>query len=146
MTTSLQYFRVVAKQFATVIDADVQTWLDIATLNANTACLVDDRLNLALALYAAHMLALDDANQVGEGGRGDVKSEREGDLARSYGLGVNNGTWLGLTGYGQQYNNMLLGCVGATIMTRFGSGPFPNTQPALYADDINIFDVPRNLY
>jgi hypothetical protein len=146
MTTSLQYFRTVAKQFIAVADADVQPWLDIATMNANTVCLVGDQQNLAYALYAAHMMALDVDNTAGEGGRGNIKSEREGDLSRVYMSTAAPGTWLALTPYGQQYENMLLGCVGATIMTRFGQGPFPSTQPSLYADDVDVFDVPRNLY
>lgn len=145
MTTSLQYFRVIAKQFVGMDDADVQVWLDIAAINANTACLLGDSINLALALYTAHMLSLDADNSIGQGGRGNIRGEREGDLSRSYSKGSDDGTWLGLTGYGQQYANMLLGCVGAPIMTRFGSGPFP-VGTALYADDVDVFDVPRNLY
>lgn len=144
MTTSLQYFRIIAKQFASVPDAEVNVWLDIAGLNANTACLMGDRANLALALYAAHLMSLDAANQTGEGGRGDIKSEREGDLSRSYGTAVNNGQWLGQSPYGQQYSDMMLGCYGATIMTRFGDTPPAVIAP--YADDVLVYGPQRNLY
>jgi hypothetical protein len=142
----IEYFRIVAKQFAANLDAEVNVWIAIATLNANTACLTGDSVSLATALYTAHLMALDVVNTTGDGGRGNVKAEREGDLSRAYTSAPNQNTWLSLTPYGQQYQNMLLGCVGATIMTRFGAGPFPSTQPALYADDVDIFDVPRNLY
>jgi len=144
MTTSLEYFRIIAKQFASVSDAEVEVWLDIAGLNANTACLMGDRANLALALYAAHLLSLDAANQTGEGGHGNIKSEREGDLSRSYGSSVGDDTWLGLSGYGQQFQNMMLGCFGATIMTRFGDTPPVVIAP--YADDVLVYGPQRNLY
>lgn len=142
--TPLEFFRVVAKQFASVPDDDVNAWLSITDLTANTACLMGDRRNLALALYAAHLMSLDLANQSGEGGRGDIKSEREGDLSRSYGTAVNDGQWLGQSPYGQQYANMLLACVGATIMTRFGDSPPGVVAP--YADDVYVGGQPRNLY
>lgn len=144
MTTPLEYFRVVAKQFSSLSDAEVNVWLDIAGMNANTACLVGDRANLALALYAAHMVDLDAANQIGEGGRGSVKSEREGDLSRSYGDSSCDETWIGSTGYGKQYANMMLGCFGATIMSRFGDTP--PVAIAAYADDVLVYGPRRNLY
>jgi hypothetical protein len=144
MTTSLEYFRIIAKQFSSVSDAEVNVWLDIAGLNANTACLMGDRANLALALYAAHLLSLDAANQIGEGGRGDILSEREGDLSRTYGAAVNDGEWIGQSPYGQQYANMMLGCFGATIMTRFGDSPPVAIAP--YADDVLVYGPQRNLY
>jgi len=127
--TALQFFRIIAKQFADMSDADVEAWLAIALLNANTACLVGDRLALAQALYAAHMLFLDASNSTGEGGRGNIKMEKEGDLQRQYGSSVGGDTWLGLSPYGTQYNDMLLGCSGAGIMTRYGN------NPPLYIDD-----------
>lgn len=144
MTTSLEYFRIIAKQFASVSDAEVNVWLDIAGLNANTACLMGDRANLALALYAAHLIDLDASNQIGEGGRGNVTSEREGDLSRTYAAGSGDDTWMGSTGYGQQYSNMMLGCFGSTIMTRFGDTPPPVIAP--YADDVLTYGPQRNLY
>jgi hypothetical protein len=120
MTTALEYFRIIGKQFAALSDAEVQAWLDMATTLGAAGCLLGDPANLATALYAAHLLQLDAENSSGEGGRGPVKSEKEGDLARSYGTGGYTDGWLGSTGYGQQYANMQLGCTGATIMTRYG--------------------------
>jgi len=120
MTTSLQYFRIVAKQFVSLTDGEVQVWLDMAAIQGAPGCLMGDPANLATALYAAHLLQLDGENASGEGGRGPVKSEKEGDLARSYGTGGYTDGWLGSTGYGQQYSSMQLGCTGATIMTRYG--------------------------
>lgn len=122
MTSSLEYFRIIAKQFSALSDTEVQVWLDMAATLGAAGCLLGDPANLATALYAAHLLQLDAENSTGEGGRGPIKSEKEGDLARTYGTatGVSDG-WLGLSPYGQQYANMQLGCTGATIMTRYGT-------------------------
>lgn len=121
MTTSLEYFRIIGKQFAAMSDADVEVWLGIATTLGAGGCLMGDPANLATALYTAHLLQLDSENVTGEGGRGPIKSEKEGDLARTYGTatGVADG-WLGLSPYGQQYSQMTLGCTGGVIMTRYG--------------------------
>lgn len=139
----IEYFRVIAKQFASVDDATVNVWLTIAALNAPN-CLIGDSANLAQAYYAAHLLYLDAEAANGAGGRGNIKSEREGDLSRTYGTISGDDTWLGSSPYGQQYVNMTLGCAGAGIMTRFGSGPFPTAAP--WADDVMITGQPRNLY
>ena len=142
--TPLEFFRIIAKQFADLTDDEVNGWLTIASLNANTGCLTGDRANLALALYAAHLASLDADNSTGEGGLGNVKTRREGDLTLSYVGGYLDGQWLGLSPYGQQYNDMLLGCFGAPIMTRYGANPPPVVAP--YADDVTVFGPPRNLY
>lgn len=142
--TSLEFFRIIASQFSSISDEVVNQWLLIAGLNANTACLDDDRKNLALAYYAAHLLFLDAENSSGSGGRGPIKSEREGDLSRTYGDGYGGNTWYSLSPYGQEYWNMISGCIGGGIMTRFGSTPIVNAAP--YADDVNVWGQPRNLY
>lgn len=122
MPTALQYFRIVGKQFAAIPDADVQVWLDMAGTLGAAGCLMGDPANLAAALYAAHLMYLDAENMTGEGGRGPIKSEKEGDLARTYGsVGGSASGWLSLSPYGLQYDQMLVGCVGSGIMTRYGS-------------------------
>jgi hypothetical protein len=121
MTTAIEYFRIVGKQFAVLSDAEVQIWLDIAGTLGAAGCLMGDPANLATALYAAHMLQLDGENTSGEGGRGPIKSEKEGDLMRTYVTTASGETWFTLSPYGQQYSQMQLGCTGAGIMTRYGS-------------------------
>src|SRR5690606_42151932 len=81
--TALEYFRLFAPAFAAVDDTTVGKWLTIAGSIANTACLDAERAAMAQAYYAAHLISLttDTANGV----TGPVKSEKEGDLSRSYG-------------------------------------------------------------
>lgn len=117
--TELQYFRLLAPEFAGVDDTTVNQWLSVAGNLANTGCLDTERAAMARALYAAHMLSL--TTRSGQGGAaalGAVTSEKEGDLQRSYG-GVKGGdTYLGQTSYGQQYLDITRACFGAAIMTR----------------------------
>ena len=119
--TALEYFRVVGKQFAALSDADVQVWLSMAEMLGSAGCLMGDPANLATALYAAHLLQLDSQNSTGEGGRGPIKSEKEGDLARTYAAASGSNDWYSLSPYGLQYGQMIIGCNGGAIMTRYGS-------------------------
>jgi len=120
MTTAIEYFRIIGKQFAALSDAELQIWLDMAGTLGAAGCLMGDPANLATALYVAHLLQLDAENASGEGGRGPIKSEKEGDLSRTYATTSGGDGWLSLSPYGMQYSQMLLGCFGATIMTRYG--------------------------
>ena len=117
--TPLEYFRLLAPEFAGVADATVQTWLTMAGNLANTGCLDAERAAMALALYAAHMLRLTLAHAQGTvGALGPVTSEREGDLQRTYGALKGSDSWLGQTPYGQHYIDITKACFGAGIMTR----------------------------
>ena len=117
--TPLEYFRILAPEFASVVDGTVQTWLTMAGNLANTGCLDAERAAMALALYAAHMLRLTLAHAQGTvGALGTVTSEREGDLQRTYGALKGSDSWLGQTPYGQQYIDITKACFGAGIMTR----------------------------
>jgi hypothetical protein len=117
--TELEYFRLLASEFASVDDATVERWLSVAGNLVNVGCLDTERAAMARALYAAHMLSL--TTRSGQGGAaalGAVTSEKEGDLQRSYG-GVKGGdTYMGQTSYGQQYLDITKACFGAAIMTR----------------------------
>ena len=117
--TPLEYFRLLAPEFASVSDGTVGTWLTVAGNVANTGCLETEVANMALALYAAHLLWVTQ-NQASGGskGTGAIKSEKEGDLSRSYGVVSGDTTWLGQSPYGQQYMNVTAPCFGAGIMTR----------------------------
>ena len=117
--TELEYFRLLAAEFASVDDATVERWLSVAGNLVNVGTLNAERAAMARALYAAHLLSL--STRSGQGGAaalGPVTSEREGDLQRSYG-GIKGGdTYLGQTSYGQQYLDITKVCSGAAIMTR----------------------------
>ena len=111
--TALEYFRLLAPEYAATIDATVNKWLAMADLQAAETCFTDERAAMAQALYAAHLLALSEG-----GAGGAIVSEREGDLSRTYAT-INGGdTLLGSTSYGQQYIDLTRPCFGVNIMTR----------------------------
>ena len=117
--TELEYFRLLAVEFASVDDATVERWLSVAGNLVNVGTLDAERAAMARALYAAHLLSL--STRSGQGGAaalGPVTSEKEGDLQRSYGGLKGGDTILGSTTYGQQYLDLTKVCSGAAIMTR----------------------------
>ena len=116
--TALEYFRLFAPAFAAVDDVTVGKWLTIAGSVANTTCLDAERAAMAQAYYAAHLLSL--TTDTANGATGPVKSEKEGDLSRSYGMVSGNDSWLGQTPYGRAYADLTAPCAGASIMTRMG--------------------------
>lgn len=117
MATSLQYFRLFATEFASVIDATVNTWLGIAAQDVYAPCLSTEELARANALMAAHLMKL--SSDAASGVAGPIKSEREGDLSRTYGSVSGDNTVLGSTIYGMQYLQLTERCFGASIMTRY---------------------------
>ena len=111
--TALEYFRLLAPEYAATIDATVNKWLAMADLQAAETCFTDERAAMAQALYAAHLLALSEG-----GAGGAIVSEREGDLSRTYATIKGGDTVLGSTSYGQQYIELMRPCFGVNIMTR----------------------------
>ena len=117
--TPLEYFRLLAPEFASVADATVNSWLTMAGNLIAVGCLDAERAAMAQALYAAHLLSL--TTRSGQGGAaalGPVTSEREGDLSRTYATIKGGDTLLGSTSYGQQYIDLTRPCFGVNIMTR----------------------------
>ena len=112
--TELEYFRLLAPEFASVADAAVNSWLTMAGNFIVVGCLDAERAAMAQALYAAHLLTLSTAG----GAVGAVVSEREGDLSRTYATIKGGDTVLGSTSYGQQYIELTRSCFGVNIMTR----------------------------
>ena len=112
--TELEYFRLLAPEFASVPDATVNSWLTMAGNLIVVGCLDAERAAMAQALYAAHLLTLSTAG----GAVGAVVSEREGDLSRTYATIKGGDTVLGSTSYGQQYIELTRPCFGVNIMTR----------------------------
>lgn len=120
--TPLEYFRLLAPEFASVADATVNSWLTMAGNLIAVGCLDAERAAMARALYAAHLLSL--STRSGQGGAsalGPVTSEKEGDLQRSYGGLKGGDTILGSTAYGQQYLDVTRAGFGSAIMTRGSS-------------------------
>ena len=118
--TPLEYFRLLAPEFASVADATVNVWLTVAGNMVDTGCLETEVSNMALALYAAHMLWVTQNQASGSGGVGAVIEEKEGDLQRKYGSMKDSDSWLGQSPYGQQYMSVTAPCVGSGILTRIG--------------------------
>jgi hypothetical protein len=117
--TPLEYFRVLAPEFAAVPDASVNVWLQMALDEINVECLDVERAARAQALYAAHLLKTSSSAATGSGGMGQVTSEKEGDLQRTYATLSNSTTWIGSTPYGQMYLEITRVCGGVGILTRF---------------------------
>ena len=113
--TPLEYFRLLAPEFASVADATVNSWLTMAGNLIAVGCLDAERAAMAQALYAAHLLALSEGGSVGVGA---IVSEREGDLSRTYTTIKGCDTLLGSTSYGQQYLDLTRPCFRVNIMTR----------------------------
>lgn len=87
--TPLDIFRLVATEFAAVSDADVQNKIALASVLICTEHYGKNG-DVALALMAAHLLALPGGANGGASGDGSsssgrVLSRREGDLAITYG-------------------------------------------------------------
>lgn len=116
--TAIEYFRILAQEFAGVTDTAVNQWLSVAEKLVNVGCLDNERAAMALALYAAHMLSISNRSMSGSGATGPVTSEKEGDLQRSYGEVKGGDTYLGQTSYGQQCLDITGACFGSAIMTR----------------------------
>lgn len=121
--TPLEYFRLLAPEFASVSDGTFATWLTVAQNTTNTACLDAERANMANALYVAHLLWVTTNQASGSGGGlGAIKSEKEGDLSREYGEIKGADSWLTQSPYGLQYNDLTRACYGLGIMTRVPDG------------------------
>lgn len=121
--TQLEWFRLLAPAYSALTDEQVTALLTASALFVNVSCLDDDRANAATALYAAHLQWVGQASAGNGGIVGNIKSEREGDLSRTYGNLNGDDTWIGQSPYGLQYMDIVKVCSGAGIMTRFGSNP-----------------------
>ena len=121
--TPREYFRLLAPEFASLTDVQVDGLITVAQLFVYAPCLDQERLNAATAMYAAHLAYLQAQSANGNtSGAGPITSEKEGDLSRSYGNGSasSSTTLLGQDRYGQMYLDATAACFGATIMTRYG--------------------------
>lgn len=118
MATSLEIFRFVAPQFAALPDADVLFALDLAALFINISAYPPESQDLALALKAASILFVQAQSTSGETGTQVLKSEKEGDLMRTYETSGTSATRTNI--YDDQLALLGFGTFGAGIMTRYG--------------------------
>lgn len=96
---------VIAPQFNSIANRD--EYLSLAELNVNR-CLFDSKGDMAVALMAAHMLALNtDPIRQQSGGAGQITSKKEGDLSISFSSASDgSGGDLFLTVYGLQFQRL----------------------------------------
>lgn len=118
MATPLEIFRFVAPQFAAVSDENVQIAIDLAALFINVSAYPLESQSLALALKAASILFVQAQSTSGETGTQVLKSEREGDLMRTYETSGTSATRTNI--YDDQLALLGFGTFGAGIMTRYG--------------------------
>jgi hypothetical protein len=121
--TPLEYFRLLAPEFASVSDGTFATWLTVAENVTNVSCLDIECANMANALYVAHQLWVTTRQASGgSGGAGSIKREKEGDLEIEYNPIKGADTWLTQSPYGLQYQEITRACFGLGIITRVPDG------------------------
>ena len=81
MTTSLEYFRLIAPEFSVELDATVNIYIGMAASFINASAYVNPEL--ALAYQAASLMLASKNSAIGVTG-GALISEKEGDLERKF--------------------------------------------------------------
>lgn len=120
MATQLEAFRLVVPEFAAESDATVQAFLDLAPHFIDPMQYDESVRGLALVYQAASLMYRKKQSETGSSSGGELASEKEGDLARSYFKG--GGTSIkGASAdiYAQQLDALSLAVGG--VMTRYGS-------------------------
>ena len=118
---ALEYFRLIAKEFAEIDDETVQKWMGIVSFYVDLDKYPEDKAQYIIALYAAHLLTLTQRANSSSGYAGTVAREKEGDLERTYiSYGFSKDSLI-TTNYGLQLEG-LLNVNSACIMTRHPYG------------------------
>lgn len=120
----LESFRQLAREFNNLSDEVVNEWFSTALvfMESDLPRISDAKLEVAVALYAAHLCWLDKYPGQGGASRGPILNEKDDKLQKQYALIQNSDTWLGQSHYGQSFMK-LTGIGGkpvAAILTRFG--------------------------
>ena len=125
MATQLETLRLIAPEFASTSDTDVQKFLDLAPLFIDPLRYSVETRGLALVYQACSLMLGQKNSASGESSGLDVTMEKEGDLQRSYGRsGVSNSKSQVKDIYMQQLDLLSLQFSGGCIMTRYGiDGP-----------------------
>lgn len=127
----LEFFRQQAPEFANLADETVNAWFATALvyLDSDLGKIPAAKLELAIALYAAHLCWLNKYPGQGGASRGPIMKEKDDRMGASkdYALLVNSDSWLGQSFYGQSFSD-LTGIFSrsktkAAILTRFGTNP-----------------------
>lgn len=118
MATQLETFRLVAPEFATTSDTDVQAFLDMAPLFIDPMQYSVETRGLALVYQAASLMYQQKQSTSGDSSGLDLTMEKEGDLQRSY--GKPNGKAVSRDIYLQALDRLSLQFSGGCMMTRYG--------------------------
>ncbi len=123
--TRLELFRQQATEFNNLSDDAVNAWFSSALIfmDALLSSISATKLDMAVALYAAHLCWLQKYPGQGGASRGPVLEETDNKLRRKHQLIQNSDTWLQQSSYGQSFYNLtkLGGNSKAAILTRFGT-------------------------
>jgi hypothetical protein len=88
-------------KFSSVSEAEIAKYEELTLCYADEAIL-GDCYNQAIALAVLHFLE----NSSRDGASGTIRSEKEGDLARSYG-GTDRESMFSTTSWGKQFNDLM---------------------------------------
>ena len=123
----LEFFRQQASEFNNLPDDVVNAWFATALVFLDGITISAAKLELAIALYAAHLCWLQKYPGQGGASRGPILNEKFDKQQKEFALIQNSDTWLGQSHYGLGFCKLTgIGVKsGAAIMTRFGvnSGP-----------------------
>ncbi|MES2180716.1 MAG: DUF4054 domain-containing protein [Pseudomonadota bacterium] len=121
----LEFFRQQAKEFSNLPDSVVVEWFasTLVYLDSYLSSISPAKLELAIALYAAHLCWLEKYPGQGGASRGPILLEKDDKKSKEYELLKNSNTWLGQSHYGQSFINLtgIFGPTRAAILTRFGT-------------------------
>ena len=121
MATQLETIRLIAPEFASIPDAEVQKFLDLAPLFIDPMKYSAETRGLALVYQACSLMYNQSQSASGSSSGLDVTMEKEGDLQRSYGrAGVGNASSAVKDIYMQQLDMLILQFAGSCMMTRYG--------------------------
>ena len=121
MATQLETLRLIAPEFASITDAEVQKFLDLAPLFIDPMKYSVETRGLALVYQACSLMYNQSQSASGSSSGLDVTMEKEGDLQRSYGrAGVSNASSAVKDIYMQQLDALTLQFAGNCMMTRYG--------------------------
>lgn len=115
--TALEIFRLIAKEFSSMTDGEVSDYISLAELDISEG-VYGALYEKALAYQAAHTIKLNELMSNGLSSVYALKSEREGDLARTYAVSdTKTSDPLSSTIYGQELLKIQRLCI-IPILTR----------------------------
>lgn len=123
--TRLELFRQQAPEFNVLPDTVINAWFSSALIYMDTylTSISAVKLDLAVALYSAHLCWLNKYPANGGASRGPIVSEKDNQKEKKYQAIQNSDTWLQQSVYGQSFYNLTkLGTNSrSAILTRFGT-------------------------